>query len=389
MSESLFEFESMIAPIDEATFFRDYWEKKPLIVAREQKTFYSALLTESQVKHLISSKEWRAPSIRLVKNEFLLPPQKYSTNGVAEVEKVFAEYENGVTIVLNALHRFWDPLLQLCQRLEKRFERPVWSNIYMTPETSQGFLAHYDTHDVFALQVAGSKEWRIYDSPLPLPLESQPYEPKYLQQAHLLHEVTLHAGDFLYLPRGYIHEALTSDSASVHVTVGIGLYTFHDLLMAAIEKMSHEDLRLRQAVPFDSPERSALVRENLSQLVNTFAQSPIFEQAIKEQLSGLLSGRTSKKEAAEFEDLERLTSTSLVRKKARIDAELIEQGQFVILLYQGQQIKGPKFIAEALRFANQGEEFEVAALPGRLKEAAKLVLIRRLIKEGFLTIVRY
>ena len=47
-------------------------------------------------------------------------------------------------------------------------------NVYLTPPSSQGFTAHYDAHDVFILQIAGSKHWRLYDAPLRLPMESQP-----------------------------------------------------------------------------------------------------------------------------------------------------------------------------------------------------------------------
>ena len=32
-------------------------------------------------------------------------------------------------------------------------------NAYITPPENQGFAAHYDTHDVFVLQVSGSKRW--------------------------------------------------------------------------------------------------------------------------------------------------------------------------------------------------------------------------------------
>ena len=34
-------------------------------------------------------------------------------------------------------------------------------------------------------------------------------------------DFVLHAGDVLYIPRGHVHDALTSDSVSLHVTLGI------------------------------------------------------------------------------------------------------------------------------------------------------------------------
>jgi hypothetical protein len=43
-------------------------------------------------------------------------------------------------------------------------------------------------------------------------------------------DVELEAGDALYLPRGYVHAALTTDEHSVHLTVGVLSTTWYDVL---------------------------------------------------------------------------------------------------------------------------------------------------------------
>ena len=43
MSEFDFDFAKLISPIDPASFFRDAWEKKPLVVSRNQPDYYSRL----------------------------------------------------------------------------------------------------------------------------------------------------------------------------------------------------------------------------------------------------------------------------------------------------------------------------------------------------------
>ena len=40
---------------------------------------------------------------------------------------------------------------------------PVQINAYITPPQNRGFAAHYDVHDVFVLQIAGRKTWRIHE----------------------------------------------------------------------------------------------------------------------------------------------------------------------------------------------------------------------------------
>jgi bifunctional lysine-specific demethylase and histidyl-hydroxylase NO66 len=84
-------------------------------------------------------------------------------------------------------------------------------NAYLTPPCSSGFNAHYDTHDVFVLQTAGVKKWRIYHSPIPLPLPSQSHIRGTAASVSGLGdpalEVELQTGDMLYVPRGFLHHA--------------------------------------------------------------------------------------------------------------------------------------------------------------------------------------
>jgi hypothetical protein len=64
----------------------------------------------------------------------------------------------GATIILPQLHFRVPALATLCRLLERRFSQRFQADIYLTPPGAQGFGTHYDNHDVFILQVAGSKK---------------------------------------------------------------------------------------------------------------------------------------------------------------------------------------------------------------------------------------
>ena len=64
----------------------------------------------------------------------------------------------------------WPP----CRVLGSRAQ----TNIYLTPPDAQGFAARWDTHDVFVLQVAGRKQWTVYDAKVTLPLKGQAFDPE-------------------------------------------------------------------------------------------------------------------------------------------------------------------------------------------------------------------
>ena len=74
--------------------------------------------------------------------------------GRAMVRRAF---DRGKTIILTAMQCRWGPVASLCRRLEERFGCPVHTNLYLTPPGTQGFDPHYDTHEVFVLQIAGGK----------------------------------------------------------------------------------------------------------------------------------------------------------------------------------------------------------------------------------------
>ena len=88
---------------------------------------------------------------------------------------MLTEFEEGATIVLQALHHTWEPLARFCRSLEQLLEHPAQANAYFTPRDSQGLAVHHDTHDVFVLQVAGENRWLVYEPALSLPLKSQRY----------------------------------------------------------------------------------------------------------------------------------------------------------------------------------------------------------------------
>ena len=138
-----------------------------------------------------------------------------------------------MTVIIMTMQQRWAPVATLCRELEAFFRCPVHANLYLTPEGAQGFDAHFDTHEVFVLQLEGAKQWRLFGSPRPLPLVDERFDvPK--DQLGPPREVRLEAGDLLYIPRGFVHEAFTSEQASLHLTVGVNVYRWADLLGEAL-----------------------------------------------------------------------------------------------------------------------------------------------------------
>jgi hypothetical protein len=294
------------------------------------------------------------------------------------VDSVLAEWERGATIVLQGLHLTRVELGAFCRSLERTLGHPAQVNAYYTPRSAQGLPVHHDTHDVFVLQVSGEKRWLVYEPALELPLKNQKYTPDLGEPGKAVHDLVLRPGDMLYLPRGWLHEALTSESDSLHLTVGVNVVTWLDAFKAALEECGGDVGFRRSIQDGDADElvehlRSRLGREDVARraaekLVRT--RRPIRD--------GQLSQLRALDELDVDTELER-RSTTLVR--------LAERDGSVVLAFDGKELVFPARAGEEIRGAlDLDEPFTAADLPGSLDDDGRLVLIRRLVREGLLRI---
>ncbi|WP_413201150.1 hypothetical protein, partial [Nostoc piscinale] len=67
MSTSDFDFERMLHPIDSSTFLTQYWEKRPCLVSRSERDYYSELLSTKDVDSIIQAHGSDLGNTRLVK----------------------------------------------------------------------------------------------------------------------------------------------------------------------------------------------------------------------------------------------------------------------------------------------------------------------------------
>jgi lysine-specific demethylase/histidyl-hydroxylase NO66 len=156
------------------------------------------------------------------------PTNKDDDFVLADAKDVWANFEDGNTIRLLCPHQYSDSIHALLSTLELEWGCMVGANAYLTPsKASQGFAPHYDDIEAFVLQLEGSKHWKVY-APLHrseiLPrVSSADYTEQDLKDVEPILDVVLNKGDVLYMPRGYIHQAVTTDTAmsqhSLHLTV--------------------------------------------------------------------------------------------------------------------------------------------------------------------------
>jgi lysine-specific demethylase/histidyl-hydroxylase NO66 len=379
-----------VEPVEPGRFLEDYWERRPLLVPRGEDGRFDDLLSQGEAERLVSSTGLRYPGLRVVKEGEKIPVSAYTEtvswrptgfSGTANVERVTAEFERGATIVLQALHLNHLPIAEFCRSLEAELGHPVQTNAYYTPRSAQGLPVHHDTHDVFCLQVAGEKRWLVYEPVLELPLRDQRYSAELDGHGDPVLDVTLTPGDTLYLPRGWLHEALTSDSDSLHLTVGVNVYTWLDAVRAALEETAREEVAFRAAV-----DDEAELPDDLLDLVHERLDSEAV--ARRRRARFVWSRRPLRSDRFDqLRALRELDGETLVERRESVLIDLEEAEDGIVLTFEGRRVTFPANARDEVEAAAAAEgPFRPADLPGQLDEEGRVVLARRLVREGFLRV---
>ena len=298
----------------------------------------------------------------------------------ANVPRVLDEWQAGATIVLQALHVNWHPLAVFCRLLEQAIGHTVQANSYYTPRGSQGFAVHHDTHDVLVLQVAGEKRWLLYDPLFELPLKHQRYSKALGEHGEPGDDFVLRAGETLYLPRGWLHQAETSDTDSLHLTIGINAYTWLDAAKAALAE-TEQELAFRHGIEPGSDEADSLAERLGAELDPELVAKRRRRKFVQTRRPIRADGLT------QLRALEQLDTETELERRETVIADLEEGGDGWTLAFEGREVRFPAHAGPELGACYEADEpFRLSELPGDLDAVGRLVLARRLVREGFLRI---
>ncbi|MEU9803329.1 cupin domain-containing protein [Streptomyces sp. NPDC051000] len=287
----------LIALLDMATFQSEYFEKKPLLIRRDNRAYYADLLTLDDVDEILSLSSLHNEDVRVATEGSIVSLDErlaFGPHGHTNAqEAVYASYREGATIIIDGLHGRWAPLKRLVHAMGAETNAKFQVNTYLTPGgQAQGFKPHQDNHDVFVAQAHGVKRWALYGTRYELPLKHQNHQVAVDGYGEPEHEFDLHPGDLLYLPRGTVHAARSTDSASLHLTFGARPVLRANILIEAIEQVLNSDVRFRQGLPLGFVSDKELGRkseEDLTQLIGILAEklsaAGMLENAITQAIS--------------------------------------------------------------------------------------------------------
>jgi len=281
MSNPIETLADLLAPVTPETFFSEYRFKKPLHIKGDPEKFARVMNWQILTGLVNQTSIWSSKSLLLVLDHQPVDPKEYCVPEIGrdktqllmpDPAKVKAWLRRGASMVCNDIDQLTPELRAVASALETSLNAKVQANLYCSWKAHPAFRTHFDTHEVFAVHVAGRKTWKLYgrsiDDPIAHPyFKSLPQEYHNTHRGPLTQEVTLEPGDLLYLPRGWYHDALATSEATVHIAFGatgvIGLDVLTQLFDRAVQ-----DPLFRKNLPSDRKE----LAEHLAQLGDRFAE---------------------------------------------------------------------------------------------------------------------
>jgi hypothetical protein len=313
-------------------------------------------------------------------------------SGVGDPGRIFDEFRAGATIVLQGLQRSWPSLTRFCRDLELELSHSVQANAYVTPAGARGLAVHYDTHDVFVLQLAGTKAWSIHAPVLADPLPTQPWKGTAADAGPVLLSVELHAGDCLYVPRGFLHSATAQEALSAHLTIGVVTTTWHDVLADLVAGTADEP-ELRRALPpgyADDPVALAAGVDEAVGRLRKWLDGVDAEAVAAATTRRFLAGRPPilAGQLHQLELVERLGDGSVLRRRPGSVCHLVVEGdRLTVVLGAGRELEMPLALEPAMARIRDASPFRLGDLGDLLDGPSRVVLGRRLVVEGLLQIV--
>ena len=142
-----------------AAFWARSWEHEPVHVRGGAP---GGAFSDAAVEELLASAEFE-----LGRNARVALDGRFGTPASAGRRRLdsaaLREYHDmRATVVLSSVEKSWPPVTALAAEVERWTGVPTTAALFRTPPRAQGSPAHFDMEDVFILQTAGSKRWRVW-----------------------------------------------------------------------------------------------------------------------------------------------------------------------------------------------------------------------------------
>lgn len=316
-------------------FMRRHWQKKPLLV-RQALPGIAPPATRAELAQLAANDEVESRLVTAFDGRWQLKQ--------GPVPKLPPVAKSGWTLLVQGLEQHLPAARALLDRFRFVPEARLDDLMISYASDGGGVGPHFDSYDVFLIQVQGRRRWRIAaqkdavmrdDVPLKIIANFAPTE-----------EFVLEPGDMLYLPPGWAHDGVAVGGDCMTCSVGFRAPWRAELARELLQRLMDDEDQPYANKMYADPKQPATAAPGLvPEALIAFARDAA-ERALKEPLA-----------------LERALGEALTELKAQVffePGEAIAAGQGVALDRRSRMMYDPAHV-----FIN-GESYRASGRDARL-----------------------
>jgi JmjC domain len=238
---------------DQEVFFGRYFNREPMLRRSALRGDPADILSIADLDAVVAAEAIRPPYLDVAKDGRQVPPAAYTEPVVVQgmyltdrvvPARIASLFRTGATLTFNSLNHHRPNLRRLAATLTGVFAAQAEVIAFLTPANRRGLAPHYDPVDVFVIQLAGTKSWRVW----PVPPQRRGDDAGNLDEAALgdpAVEATLAPGDVLYVPYNCAHVATAKGQVSLHLSLTVQPRRWSSLLQEVVTNLVAEDPRFR------------------------------------------------------------------------------------------------------------------------------------------------
>lgn len=388
----------IIGDISFDNFIAEYFEKQPLFL-KGQSLLYNEFCIDDFDQYLISGEGSLQDRVRISKDKSAVMIPSYAGTSETQREFVLNQFRAGATLKLEDLDSRHHGMAAFCKELEGYFGGYCFAKPFLTGRGHDGLNVHFDTTEVFVVQLEGSKRWKVWPKLVHNPTLPMQTTLDIGQLPDLEIEVTLERGDILYIPAGTPHCAACQDEYSLHMAVGLAPVKLFEVLEGYLRILSEHVPDLRKNVfPFtphgDLDDKKATILTKLSAVpfAKMLDDYKIAYSATKHETSNQRLKSLALSESTDPDTKLRLRVGADIVTRQSDDAlsvyfsSTISPGKALISTPTAVQL--PKYCEDAITFISKtgNRPFAPRDIEGVLNEESKVILCRELLGLGILLV---
>ena len=218
-------------------FMKSYWHKKPLLVRGAIPAFELAKHQGEALESAISAEElFKISGIETVESRLIKAKPWTITNGPFRKKSLPSLDTQDWTLLLQGMEARHPAAANILSWFRFIPDARLDDMMISIAGPGGGVGPHFDSYDVFLIQMSGRRRWRISEQK---DLSLNPDLPlKILKRFQVEQEWVLEPGDMLYLPPHIAHDGIALDAGCQTWSVGFRAQSYKEILQEGLWRLA-------------------------------------------------------------------------------------------------------------------------------------------------------